>query len=98
MFVCFFRQSEEPLFNPEELHGIVPTNLTKQYDVRKVLARILDGSKFDEFKARFLLCLFSFSLLYFYFYFYYFILFLFFIFIFFFFFDLFLFTDMVPLS
>jgi len=47
------RESEAPLYDAADLHGIVPTNLTKQYDVRQVLARVLDGSKFDEFKARY---------------------------------------------
>src|SRR5438094_4487622 len=42
---------EDPRFDPEELYGIVPSSLTKSYEVRAVLARILDGSRFDEFKA-----------------------------------------------
>ncbi len=42
---------EEPLYAPEELYGIVPTDLRKPYDVREVIARIVDGSRFDEFKA-----------------------------------------------
>lgn len=41
---------EEPLYDPEELYGIVESNLTKTYDVREVIARIVDGSRFDEFK------------------------------------------------
>eukprot|EP00211_Chloroparvula_japonica_P001054 CAMPEP_0119121708 /NCGR_PEP_ID=MMETSP1310-20130426/2211_1 /TAXON_ID=464262 /ORGANISM="Genus nov. species nov., Strain RCC2339" /LENGTH=563 /DNA_ID=CAMNT_0007111285 /DNA_START=23 /DNA_END=1711 /DNA_ORIENTATION=- len=44
---------EEPLYDMEDLHGIVPTNLQKQYDVRLVLSRVLDGSRFDEFKAKY---------------------------------------------
>ena len=44
---------EDPLYDPAELLGIVPTNLRKQYDVREVIARIVDGSRFDEFKARY---------------------------------------------
>ena len=43
-------EPEEPLFSAEELGGIVGTNLRKPFDVRKVIARIVDGSKFDEFK------------------------------------------------
>jgi len=41
---------EAPLYDPQELGGIIPTDGRTQFDVRKVLARILDGSKFDEFK------------------------------------------------
>ncbi|MBI5718906.1 MAG: methylcrotonoyl-CoA carboxylase [Burkholderiales bacterium] len=42
-----------PLFDPGELHGIIPTDPRKPYDVREVIARIVDGSEFDEFKARY---------------------------------------------
>lgn len=41
---------EEPLYDPEEIYGIVESNSSKQYDVREVIARIVDGSRFDEFK------------------------------------------------
>ena len=41
---------EEPLFSPSELGGIVPADLKKTFDVRKVIARLVDGSQFDEFK------------------------------------------------
>jgi 3-methylcrotonyl-CoA carboxylase beta subunit len=40
-----------PLFDPEELYGVVPTDVRAPYDVREVIARIVDGSEFDEFKA-----------------------------------------------
>ncbi len=40
----------EPALDPAELDGIVPVDLKKQYDVREVIARIVDGSEFDEFK------------------------------------------------
>jgi 3-methylcrotonyl-CoA carboxylase beta subunit len=39
-----------PLFDPSEIYGIVGTDLRKQFDVRDVIARIVDGSEFDEFK------------------------------------------------
>ncbi len=42
--------AEAPLYDPEELLGVVPTDLRKSYDVREVIARIIDGSRFDEFK------------------------------------------------
>jgi 3-methylcrotonyl-CoA carboxylase beta subunit len=40
-----------PAFDPSELDGVVPASLTTQYDVREVIARLVDGSDFDEFKA-----------------------------------------------
>ncbi|XP_042307449.1 methylcrotonoyl-CoA carboxylase beta chain, mitochondrial isoform X2 [Sceloporus undulatus] len=43
--------SEEPLFPPDEIYGIVGEQLKRNFDVREVIARIVDGSKFDEFKA-----------------------------------------------
>jgi len=39
-----------PAFDPQELDGVVPTDLRRQYDVREVVARLVDGSDFDEFK------------------------------------------------
>ena len=48
-----FQSVESPLYDPEEILGVVPTDLRKPYDVREVLARVLDGSRFDEFKSRF---------------------------------------------
>ncbi|MCY1162211.1 Methylmalonyl-CoA carboxyltransferase 12S subunit [compost metagenome] len=44
---------EVPLFDAKELYGIVPSDARKPFDVREVIARIVDGSRFDEFKARF---------------------------------------------
>ena len=40
----------DPLFDINELDGIVPVDLKKQYDIREVIARLVDGSEFDEFK------------------------------------------------
>ncbi len=47
-----------PLFDPRELHGVLPSDDTgftsrKPFDVREIIARIVDGSEFDEFKARY---------------------------------------------
>jgi 3-methylcrotonyl-CoA carboxylase beta subunit len=42
-----------PLYPASELDGIVPPTLTQQYDVREVIARLVDGSELDEFKARY---------------------------------------------
>ncbi len=41
----------EPLYDPEEIYGIVPPGLKKPFDVKEVIARLVDGSEFDEFKA-----------------------------------------------
>ncbi len=39
-----------PLYDPAELHGVVPADLRTTYDAREVIARLVDGSEFDEFK------------------------------------------------
>jgi len=44
---------EEPAYDPEDLLGIVPTDLRTPYDINEVIARLVDGSRFDAFKARF---------------------------------------------
>jgi 3-methylcrotonyl-CoA carboxylase beta subunit len=41
---------EEPLYDPKEIYGIIPADPRQPYDVREVIARIVDGSRFDEFK------------------------------------------------
>jgi 3-methylcrotonyl-CoA carboxylase beta subunit len=43
-------QPEDPLYDPEELYGVIPVDARKPFDVREVIARVVDGSKFDEFK------------------------------------------------
>ena len=43
--------SRDPLYNPQELYGIIPTDPRKPFDCRDVIARLVDGSEFDEFKA-----------------------------------------------
>jgi 3-methylcrotonyl-CoA carboxylase beta subunit len=45
--------AEEPLYDPEELYGVVPADRRQPYDVREVIARLVDGSRFDEFKTRY---------------------------------------------
>lgn len=45
--------SEDPLCNPYELYGVVPSDSRTPYDVREVIARLVDGSRFQEFKAEF---------------------------------------------
>jgi len=43
-------EPEDPAYDPEELYGVVPTDLKKAFDIREVIARIVDGSRFQEFK------------------------------------------------
>jgi 3-methylcrotonyl-CoA carboxylase beta subunit len=43
-------EPEPPAFDPEELYGLIPTDVREPYDVHEVIARIVDGSHFDEFK------------------------------------------------
>ncbi len=42
-----------PKYVAEEIYGVIPFDTRKPYDVREIIARIVDGSEFDEFKARF---------------------------------------------
>ena len=44
------REPEEPYYDPGELHGIIPDDVKKQFDMREIIARIVDGSRFHEFK------------------------------------------------
>ncbi len=44
---------EDPAYDPEEILGVVPADLKTPYDIREVIARTVDGSRFDEFKARY---------------------------------------------
>jgi 3-methylcrotonyl-CoA carboxylase beta subunit len=46
-------EPREPLYDPSELWGVLPTDTRKPYDVREVIARIVDGSELDEWKARY---------------------------------------------
>ncbi|XOV88679.1 MAG: carboxyl transferase domain-containing protein [Pseudomonadota bacterium] len=47
------REPREPLYDPEELYGIMPPDLSTPFDVREVIARLVDGSEFDSFKENF---------------------------------------------
>ncbi|NKQ11385.1 carboxyl transferase domain-containing protein [Pseudomonas sp. SST3] len=47
------RQPRAPLYPAEELYGVIPAQSKQPYDVREVIARLVDGSEFDEFKALF---------------------------------------------
>lgn len=45
------RQSTEPAYPVEDVYGVIPADTRQPYDVREVIARVVDGSEFDEFKA-----------------------------------------------
>ncbi len=47
------RSPEAPAYDPDEILGVVPADLKTPYDIREVIARVVDGSRFDEFKARY---------------------------------------------
>ena len=42
---------EEPRYDPKEIYGILPQDLRRQFDAREIIARVVDGSQFQEFKA-----------------------------------------------
>jgi acetyl-CoA carboxylase carboxyltransferase component len=42
---------EDPLYDPQDLKGIIPTDLKKSFDIREIIARLVDGSRFHEFKT-----------------------------------------------
>ncbi len=47
------REPLEPKYAPEELYGVIPQDTRRPFDIREVIARIVDGSEFHEFKARY---------------------------------------------
>src|SRR3546814_7806114 len=47
------REAREPLYPAREMYGIVPKDTRRPFDIREVIARVVDGSEFDEFKARY---------------------------------------------
>jgi acetyl-CoA carboxylase carboxyltransferase component len=46
-------EAEDPVYAAEEMYGIVESDVSKPYDMHEVIARIVDGSKFDEYKAEY---------------------------------------------
>lgn len=52
-FPVTLREVAEPLYDTTELNGIIPVDNRQPYDIREVIARLVDGSVLDEFKARF---------------------------------------------
>lgn len=53
MFFKPVGHSEDPLYPASELHGIVGTDVRQPFDMRDVIARIVDGSRFREFKKEY---------------------------------------------
>src|SRR3546814_18317262 len=49
--VLELRAPQEPHYDPAELYGLIPRDLRQPYEVREVIARLVDGSAFEEFKA-----------------------------------------------
>ncbi|MCX7974592.1 MAG: methylcrotonoyl-CoA carboxylase, partial [Candidatus Aminicenantes bacterium] len=49
-FELAMAEPEDPYYDPEEIYGLVPKDLRKPYDIREVIARLVDGSRFQEFK------------------------------------------------
>ena len=47
------QEPREPLYPAEEIYGVIPAEARKPYDVREIIARIVDGSELDEFKANY---------------------------------------------
>jgi 3-methylcrotonyl-CoA carboxylase beta subunit/propionyl-CoA carboxylase len=45
--------AEDPLYDPREIYGVVNADTRKSYEVREIVARLVDGSRFDEFKERY---------------------------------------------
>ena len=48
-----YREPEPPYYDPDELYGIIPDDIKRQFDIREVIARIVDGSLFHEFKPNY---------------------------------------------
>ncbi|HEY2646899.1 MAG TPA: acyl-CoA carboxylase subunit beta [Candidatus Acidoferrales bacterium] len=48
-----YKDPENPLFPPEEIYGIFSSDPARQYDMHEVIARIVDGSKFEEYRAEY---------------------------------------------
>ncbi len=46
-------EPEEPYYDPKELYGIIPKDIRKPFDIKEVIARITDGSRFQEFKPEY---------------------------------------------
>ena len=47
------KEPEDPIYSPEELYEIIPEDSKLPYDVKEIIARLVDGSKFHEFKSNY---------------------------------------------
>jgi len=47
------REPEDPLYDPKEIYGVIPGDFRQPFDVREIIARIVDGSRFHEFKENY---------------------------------------------
>ena len=52
-FELAIHEPEEPYYDPKEIYGVIPNDLRKPYDIRELIARLVDGSRFHEFKERY---------------------------------------------
>lgn len=48
-----FKEPKDPLYDPADIYGVIPPDLKTPFDVRDIIAHIVDGSEFDEFKKRY---------------------------------------------
>ncbi len=48
-----WQEPEEPYYDPNELYGIIPRDIKQQFDIREVIARIVDGSRFHEYQPKY---------------------------------------------
>jgi acetyl-CoA carboxylase carboxyltransferase component len=46
-------EPEDPIYDPKEIYGLLPVDVRQPYDVRELIARLVDGSRFQEFKSRY---------------------------------------------
>jgi len=47
------REPEDPVYDPKEIYGVIPSDFRQPFDVREIIARIVDGSRFHEFKENY---------------------------------------------
>ncbi len=51
--IAGLRETRDPIYSPEQIYGVIPPDSRKSFDIREIIARIVDGSDFHEFKARY---------------------------------------------
>lgn len=50
---CQYEAPEEPAYDPQEIYGIIPDDIKKSFDMREIIARIVDGSRFHEYQPNY---------------------------------------------